>query len=241
MVTQDILRAIYPEARAQDCETLAPYLRDTMARYHIDTALRAAHFLAQVGHESGQLRYREELASGDAYDTRTDLGNTPERDGDGRRWKGRGLIQLTGAANYRAYAADKRRPDILERPQLLATDPELCCDVAGWYWDRHTLNTWADRDDVRTITRIINGGYNGLSDRMRLLARAKSVLTEARSVHALQRALNAWGITPPLVVDGILGSKTREAVRAFQRAHGLTADGIPSQQVWARLAPYLAV
>lgn len=235
MITSDTLRAIYRHARERDLAELSPGIAATLTRYQIDTPLRQAHFLAQVGHESGELRQREEIASGDAYDTRVDLGNTPERDGDGRIWKGRGLIQLTGAANYRRYANFKQRPDILDRPEIIATDPDLCCDVAGWYWMRHDLNRRADADDLRAVTRRINGGYNGMVDRKRLLARAKSVLLEARSTRALQRALNRAGAAPPLVEDGVLGPITRAALMTFQRAHGLVVDGVAGPLTWARL------
>lgn len=235
MITSDTLRAIYRHARERDLDELARPIADTMTRYQIDTPLRQAHFLAQIGHESGELRYREEIASGDAYDTRTDLGNTPEVDGDGRLWKGRGLIQLTGATNYRRYAAFKQRPDILERPVIVATDLDLCADVAGWYWMRHDLNRWADADNLRAVTRRINGGYNGLADRERLLARAKSALGQMRSALALQQALNRAGAAPPLVEDGVLGPVTRAAVSAFQRAQGLVVDGIAGPLTWARL------
>ncbi|MCK7579811.1 MAG: hypothetical protein MZV65_31730 [Chromatiales bacterium] len=182
MITSDTLRAIYRRAREHDILELAPWIAATSTRYQIDTPLRQAHFLAQIGHESGELRYREEIASGDAYDTRVDLGNTPECDGDGRTWKGRGLIQLTGATNYRRYAGFKQRPDILKHPEIVALDSELCCDVAGWYWMRRDINRWADADDLRAVTRRINGGYNGLADRQRLLVRAKHVLMGVRSV-----------------------------------------------------------
>lgn len=227
MITSDDLRAIYTRARARDIDELGPYLAAALIVYDIDTPLRITHFLAQVGHESGELRYREEIASGDAYDTRTDLGNTRARDGDGRVWKGRGLIQLTGAANYRRYADFKQRPDILARPESIATDPELCVDVAGWYWRRHDLNRWADADDLRAITRRINGGYNGLDDRRRLLDLAKARLIHRQDdVLRLQRFLNANGARPPLTLDGIHGPQTAAALRAFKTRGGVLPDWV---------------
>jgi len=149
----------------------------TMMRYEINTPLRIAHFLAQIGHESGYLRYTEELADGSAYEGRADLGNTEP--GDGKRFKGRGLIQLTGRANYRAYGQATGR-DFENRtdPALVATDPTLTVDVAGWFWDTRKLNAFADKDDAETITRRINGGLNGLDDRLAFLDRAKWLLVQ---------------------------------------------------------------
>ena len=166
------LRAVMVAAAANQIERYHRPLAAAMARNGIDAPLRVAHFLAQLGHESGDLRYCEEIADGDAYEGRADLGNTKK--GDGRRFKGRGLIQLTGRANYRAYGEARGR-DFLEgdNPTLLASDPELAVDVAGWFWATRGLNEPADRDDLRLITRRINGGYNGLADRAAHLAQAK--------------------------------------------------------------------
>ena len=115
------------------------------------------------------------MASGAAYENRRDLGNIEP--GDGTRYKGRGLIQLTGRANYAEYdRTGGLKRDIETDPGQVATDDGLCVDVAGWYWDRKGLNALADRDDLETVTRRINGGLNGLDDRRRLLLRAKTVL-----------------------------------------------------------------
>jgi putative chitinase len=169
------LQGIMTAASPRDVATFCQPLDLTMRLYGIDTALRRAHFLAQVGHESGALRYEEELASGDAYEGRADLGNTEP--GDGRRFKGRGLIQLTGRANYIAYGA-ARGDDFTQgdTPSRIAEDPELAADVAGWFWAQKKLNALADADNVRAVTRRINGGYNGLADRIEYLARAKFFL-----------------------------------------------------------------
>jgi putative chitinase len=149
-----------------------PQLSECLTRNGIDTPLRIAHFLAQVGHESADLRYPEEIASGQAYEGRADLGNTEP--GDGQRFKGRGLMQLTGRTNYARYGAARQR-DFLsgDNPKLIASDPGLAVDVAGWFWATQNLNNWADADDVETVTKKINGGYNGLDDRKARLACAK--------------------------------------------------------------------
>jgi putative chitinase len=146
-----------------------------MAECGIDTPLRQAHFLAQLAHESGQLVYTEEIASGEAYEGRLDLGNT--QPGDGKRFKGRGLIQLTGRANYTRYGKSVGKDFTTdEAAQTIATDPSLAVDVSCWFWTERRLNAIADNDDVRAVTRVINGGYNGLTDRKAKLARAKFFL-----------------------------------------------------------------
>ncbi|HSC81876.1 MAG TPA: glycoside hydrolase family 19 protein [Chitinolyticbacter sp.] len=166
---------LYLNAADAVVAALAGPIADTMTAYDIDTPLRQAHFLAQIGHESGELRFREELASGAAYEGRRDLGNT--QSGDGVRYKGRGLIQLTGRANYGDYARTNRFGiDVLAKPALVASDDALTVDVAGWYWDKRRINKLADRDDVEAVTRAINGGLNGLADRKRLLTRARTLL-----------------------------------------------------------------
>jgi len=141
----------------------------------ISTPLRMAHFLAQLAHESGELRYAEEIASGDAYEGRADLGNSEP--GDGRRFKGRGLIQLTGRSNYEAYGKTRGKDyTVSNKTDLLANDPFIAVDVSCWYWVENDLNSLADRDDIRAVTQAINGGYNGLEDRKAKLERAKFFL-----------------------------------------------------------------
>lgn len=167
-----VLKGIYINAGDQVIRRYSEAIAAKMLVYGIDTPLRIAHFLAQVGHESAELRYCEEIASGEAYEGRKDLGNT--QSGDGRRFKGRGLIQLTGRANYVAYSK-ARGIDYTtdEGAKLVATDPDAAVDVACWFWSTHKLNQWADKDDVTTITKRINGGLNGFDDRKAKLQRAK--------------------------------------------------------------------
>ncbi len=168
---------------------LLPYLIDTCFRYRINTPARLLCFLAQVGHESGGLFYTEELASGKAYEGRKDLGNT--HPGDGIRFKGRGLIQITGRANY-ASISDDFGEDFVTQPQLLgAKNIKLCTPQqmkyaalgAGWFWNHKNLNEIADNIDIsrpidegdnlihfKAMTKKINGGYNGLQDRVNRFA-----------------------------------------------------------------------
>ena len=171
-MTLNQLIRIMPHARHRAGIFLAP-LNAAMVEFDINTPGRRQSFLAQVGHESGQLLYVRELASGAAYEGRKDLGNT--QPGDGIRFKGRGLIQVTGRANYTAcmLALDidcVKRPALLEQPMNAARS-------AGWFWKTHGLNALADAGDQRAVTRRINGGYNGLADRLALFAAAQRVLS----------------------------------------------------------------
>ncbi len=171
LLTQDQLSAIAPDSDPSRLSQLLPNLNTTMQRYGITTPLRKAHFLAQTAHESDGFSTNEEYASGADYEGRLDLGNT--RPGDGVRFKGRGLIQVTGRSNY-AACGQALGVDLISNPQRLA-DFDLACLSAGWYWDTNKLNGYADSDDVVSITQIINGGLNGLDDRQAYLASAKSV------------------------------------------------------------------
>ncbi len=171
LITQDQLNAIAPYSIRDRLVQLLPHLNTAMQRYGIITPLRKAHFLAQTAHESDGFNTNEEYASGADYEGRRDLGNT--KGGDGVRFKGRGLIQVTGRSNY-AECGQALGVDLISNPQRLG-DFDLACLSAGWYWDSRSLNDYADNDDVLTITRIINGGLNGLDDREAYLYVAKQV------------------------------------------------------------------
>jgi putative chitinase len=142
-----------------------------MAEFEINTPARQAAFLAQIGHESGQLLYVRELASGSAYDVgdlARRLGNTPEDDGDGERLKGRGLIQITGHDNYLACSMALFGDDrLLHFPELLE-DARNACRSAGWFWRSRRLNELADVCNFRLITKRVNGGYNHYKKRLAL-------------------------------------------------------------------------
>ncbi len=172
LLTPDKLKAIAPEAPSGRPEQLASQLNRTMIEYGINTPMRQAHFLAQIAHESDRFNALEEYASGEDYEGRDDLGNT--QPGDGVRFKGRGLIQITGRTNY-GDCGKALGVDLISNPKRLA-DPDLASRSAGWFWSTRQLNGDADRDDVRTVTRVINGGYNGLDDRIQLLQAAKKAL-----------------------------------------------------------------
>lgn len=165
------LAEIMPHAGRRAATFIGP-LNRAMQADGIDTNARAAAFLAQIAHESGELRWVRELASGEAYEGRRDLGNTEP--GDGVTYKGRGLIQITGRANYRAVS-DALGVDFLSNPALMEL-PVHAARVSTWYWKTRGLNKWADEGDFRTITRRINGGLNGFAERVAYWERAKQVL-----------------------------------------------------------------
>lgn len=181
LITQQQLLQILPNAGRQ-AGVFVSALNAAMANRKIDTPKRKAAFLAQVGHESGQLQYVRELG-GDQYLSKYDtgplagkLGNTAAADGDGQRYRGRGLIQITGHDNYLrcslALFGDER---LLRTPELLEL-PQWAAASAAWYWSVNGLNALADQEKFNTITRRINGGLNGLADRLELWGRARAVL-----------------------------------------------------------------
>ena len=163
---------IYKEADQKLIDRFLDPINKTLEEFEINTPQRIRMFLAQIGHESGQLRYRKELASGAAYEGRKDLGNTAP--GDGVRYKGRGLIQITGKYNYGLASLALGLP-LLEKPELLEEDLNACRS-AGWFWYKSNLNALADMGKFEIITRRINGGLNGYSDRYKLYQRAFEII-----------------------------------------------------------------
>jgi predicted chitinase len=199
LISEQQFRQMMPHAGAR-LDAHWPYINPALEKAAIDTPSRIAAFLAQLAHESGEYRYMEEIADGSAYEGRRDLGNN--QPGDGVTYKGHGPIQITGRANHEAcgYALGI---DLIANPRLL-TAPEYGTSSACWFWNSRRLSTLADRDWFKAITRIINGGYNGLADRVRYWDRNRAVLGLA-----------------PFNLDG-----EADAIKKFQRDHGLTADGI---------------
>jgi len=175
LVTAAQLRAILPLAGAR-ADLFAPPLAAAMLQFEINTPTRAAAFLAQTGHESGQLRLLREIwgptPAQRRYEGREDLGNTEA--GDGKRFMGRGLIQVTGRKNY-VLCGFGLHLDLITHPELLE-QPEYAAASAGWYWHVHGLNKFADAGDFVGLTHAINGGTNGIAGRRALWAKAKTVL-----------------------------------------------------------------
>jgi putative chitinase len=186
-----------------DQQWLKP-LNDTFTKFEINTPERMASFIGQCQHESGNFKHLEEnlnysavrltqvfparftlakaqdcvnkgkaaIAEG-MYGKRADLGNT--QDGDGGKFFGRGVIQLTGRANYTAFANAIKNDKIVNNPSLVAT-PEYACLSAGWFWSTRKLNTQADTADYTTMTKRINGGVLGLAERIANIKKALTVL-----------------------------------------------------------------
>ena len=149
------------------------YLPAALIRFSINTVLRQAHFLAQVCEESWGLSDLKEEASGKEYEGRKNLGNT--RPGDGVRFKGRGLVQLTGRANY-AKTGKELDLNLVDNPELAET-ASVAVDTACLYWVDHHLNKFADLDDIQAITRRVNGKRMlGLRERTAYLVKAKALL-----------------------------------------------------------------
>ena len=149
-ITNEQLKEIYQHSTETNRLKYLPHINQLASEFAVDTPDRIAAFLAQIGHESGHLRYSEEIASGAAYEGRKDLGNTQK--GDGKRFKGRGLIQVTGRANYivfdkwlhtHKYLSEKE--SIIETPNIVSENPQIAVLSAFWYWNKHKLNALADR------------------------------------------------------------------------------------------------
>jgi putative chitinase len=183
VLTIEQLQAIMPALPAQKREALVPFLRAAMTEFAIESPARAAAFLAQLAHESGQFRFMEEIWGPTSVQRRYEpactlagnLGNSEV--GDGQRFKGRGPIQITGRANYRRFG-DLLGVDLVSEPAKAAL-PELAFRIAGLFWSKKGLNELADRatdEAFREITRRINGGFNGLDDRRNFYSVACSVL-----------------------------------------------------------------
>jgi len=223
----------------------------TLDQYEINTPLRIAHFLSQTAEESDGFCTTEEYASGQAYEGRKDLGNTTP--GDGVRFKGRGLIQLTGRANY-AEMGTVLKLDLVGQPQSVS-DPYVYLLVSCVFWQKNNINKYADLDDVISVTQIVNGGQYGIETRKAYLAKAKLLLaplvaggalppgggmpvlyrgSTGAAVTRLQSQLSAKGY--PLTLDGEFGPATELAVRHFQAQAGLAVDGVVGAQTWGRLS-----
>lgn len=171
-LTPALLQQIMPKAIEGAADTHAPHLHRAMELAAINTPQRRAAFLAQVAHESGQLRWVEEIADGKAYEGRVDLGNNSP--GDGPRYKGRGWLQVTGRSNYER-CGQALKLDLISNPMLL-TLPDNAARASAWFWQTRHLNEIADLDQFGLLTRRINGGYNGLDDRIKHWLRCRKIL-----------------------------------------------------------------
>lgn len=202
MIAEPIIAAALPKSTPAKRAEWAKVISAACAAWGIDSPARAAMFLAQIGHESGQLRTlvenlnysadrlletwprrftsaaaatyakQPERIANRAYANRN--GNGDEASGDGWRFRGRGLIQLTGRGNYARYAKETGN-DVVANPAMVE-QPVIAADAAGWFWAKGNLNRWADAGNLEECTRRVNGGLNGLDDRRAIWERAKAAL-----------------------------------------------------------------
>jgi putative chitinase len=221
MLTTEQLQRIMPGLPAAKGAQFFPFLTAAIAEFGIDAPARTAAFLAQLAHESGQFRFMQEIWGPTPAQQRyeptttlsTTLGNTEA--GDGRQFKGRGPIQITGRANYRRFG-DLLGLNLVDNPDSAAL-PEVAFRVAGLFWSKKGLNELADRvtpEAFREITRRINGGFNGLAERERFYEAAKSAL----------------GVTGPAVTRG--GPPVETAPEpAFERGfEAIRSDAPPARR-----------
>lgn len=163
-------------AAAGAVERFAPHLAKVFDEFDISNGRRQAAFVAQIAHESLEMTVLRELASGDAYENRKDLGNI--KPGDGRKFKGGGLIQTTGRENFRRVSiALGLGMELVLRPEGIV-EPEIAARSAGFFWADAGLNALADQNHFGAITKRINGGFNGLDQRCAFWAIALAVFSE---------------------------------------------------------------
>ncbi|MDC8004176.1 glycoside hydrolase family 19 protein [Aureisphaera galaxeae] len=202
MITEENFKKIIPDVSWDRASKFVNLFDTTLPAYGIDTPLRKAHFLAQVAHESGGFKYvvenlnysakalygvfrkyfpnmnlanqyarQPEKIANRVYANRMENGD--EASGDGWNYRGRGLIQLTGKANYRMFS-EYTQQDFLGQPDLVAT-PQWALASACWFWKKNNINRYADADDIHMVTKRINGGYNGLQSRQHFLDEFKKL------------------------------------------------------------------
>ena len=220
---------------------------NAMTQAGATTFLRAAHFIAQMGHESGGLRWLEEIHDGSNYEWRKDLGNT--QPGWGKRYKGRGIVQLTGAWNYRRFSQWAHGKGLVNSPTFFFDNPAQVASprwaflVAAWYWsaERPNLNAQADADNLDAVTRSINGGTNGLADRRQRLARAKQLgdailPTKGGSTMALFDIdmSQKFGFGGPRSTSGI----RRIVIHTTENATGTPAVNVANYQINSQTGSY---
>lgn len=212
MIGESEIRQMFPLAGSRLTPHL-PFIPLALEKGAINTPLRISAFLAHLAHESAEYRYMEEIADGSEYEGRADLGNTEP--GDGMRFKGHGPIQITGRDAHKAVG-HYLGIDAVADPRLL-TLPQYGTASAVWFWSVYKgpgLNAFADHEWFRLTTKWVNGGYNGLSERLAYYARNRTIL----------------GITSTYTM-----SNEETSIEDFQRSHGLTADGIVGKQTLDKL------
>lgn len=237
---EQIKSIVSPYGDATILKNTATAFNKYAEEFGLTTDLRKAHFLAQIAHES------------DHFKTTVEYGGSKTRYAP---WYGRGLIQTTWEVNYQEFyqwCIDRGIEDVPEffngkQREAVAQFPWAFIS-ALWYWDTRKLNALADKDDVRAITKKINGGYNGLADRINFLNKAKkifkvkvgkndvdpgTIVKSKFTVREVQEALVKQGLK--IDVDGQMGSQTVAAVKLFQKLNGLVPDGVIGSKTQAKL------
>ena len=283
MLTSVQFKDLFPNCK--DPDGWVDAMNEVFPKYDISTPGRIASFIAQCGHESGGWRtFSENLnysakaldaifgkyfvrAGRDAqeyhrqpekianvvYANRMDNGDTDS--GDGWRYRGRGPIQLTGKANYTAFANDMD-VDVIDNPDLVSEDKEIALMSAIWFWNKNKLNQYADSGDIKTMTKRINGGYIGLEDRIHHYKEAMEMLGEDAGEHdsdvgdddhadaenygTLRKGMRGDGVKAMqealgIGADGVFGPGTERKLKEWQAAHGLVADGIAGPETLGEL------
>lgn len=280
MLTVQQFSRLYPNCK--DPEGWVKAMNKVLPEFGISTPKRIASFISQCGHESGGWRVFEEnlnysakalnavfpkyfiRAGRDANEYAREpekianivyanrMGNRDSDSGDGWLYRGRGPIQLTGFDNYSSFSKDMN-VDVVDNPHLVAEDKEIALMSAIWFWNKNDLNRYADAGDIKGMTKRINGGYNGLQDRIHHYNEAMHVLgndhvemddtadsdipdnigvikrgSKGEAVKLIQRALGLYD-------DGIFGRGTEAAVKIMQRSHGLHPDGIVGPKTFEKL------
>jgi putative chitinase len=281
-LTKETFASLFPNCK--DPEGWVDAMEEVFPKYEIDTPKRIASFIAQCGHESGGWRvFSENLnysakalnalfgkyfvrAGRDAeeyhrqpekianvvYANRMDNGDTDS--GDGWRYRGRGPIQLTGKANYTAFSEDMD-VDAVNNPDLVSEDKTVALMSAIWFWNKNGLNRYADADDIKTLTKRINGGYIGLEDRIHHWKEALHAMGEDVGDHdshdddehvdsddfgILRKGMRGDGVKAMqealgIGADGIFGGGTERALKEWQSANGLVADGVAGPATFDKL------
>lgn len=270
--TRDKLKQLFP--RNYDIDEWYEALVEILPLWDITTPERVAGFLAQTGHESSNFSVLSEnlnysatrlnevfpkyfaRAGRDAnlYNRNPEkianvvyanrMGNGNEASGDGWKFRGRGIIQLTGKSNYQAFA-DTMKIKLDEAINYVETK-KGAINSACWFWDTRNLNSVADQKDIYQMTRLINGGTHGLEDRKARYDQAMQILTneavlnpfiinrslmkgsKGRDVELLQSKLG-------LVADGDFGANTEQKLKEWQLRNGLTSDGVAGPKTLGKL------
>ena len=274
MLTASQFKELFPNCK--DPDGWVDAMNEVFPKYEINTPERIASFIAQCGHESGGWRvfsenlnysakaldaifgkyFKRAARDSEPYHRQPEkianvvyanrMANGDTASGDGWKYRGRGPIQLTGKANYSAFAEDMD-VDVLDNPDRVSEDKEIALMSAIWYWNKNKLNRYADSGDIKTMTKRINGGYIGLEDRIHHWKEALHMLGSDASEHesddefveepspedigVLRRGMKSVGVVMMqealgITSDGDFGPGTERALKEWQSANGLVADGI---------------